>query len=389
MEVKTCSYCGEIIEEEYLEYNGDFYCEDCRDAQFSPCEICGDFCPDDEIYKTQDDEYICYECLSSHYSMCDYCNEYVHDDEAIEVVNYGIVCNDCLHHTGMFNTCDDCNEWYHIDDLIVVNGNFYCEDCRDIHSSIQTYHHHHNNEPIFFGDNKNNTIPYLGVELEVDNGDESNLCAKNIINLMPSEFIYMETDGSLNSGFENITQPATFEYHSFIRDNYKEMFKTAIDYGFRSHNTQTCGLHVHFNRDYFSKDVSQEEYERRIIALLYLVEKFWNQLVKFSRRKVDRLERWARKYNGSPQEIVEDMKAGCLERYMAVNLTNKNTIEFRMFRGTLKVNTFMATLEICNNLIVASKYRSIEELQSMEWEDLLTSQNLKDYWEVVKDRGLR
>ena len=40
-------------------------------------------------------------------------------------------------------------------------------------------------------------------------------------------------------------------------------------------------------------------------------------------------------------------KNSCAGRYTAVNLTNADTVEIRMFRGTLKLNTLKATLPVC------------------------------------------
>ena len=37
-------------------------------------------------------------------------------------------------------------------------------------------------------------------------------------------------------------------------------------------------------------------------------------------------------------------------RYIAVNCENAATIEFRLFNGTLKRDTFMATLQLCSNI---------------------------------------
>ena len=39
-------------------------------------------------------------------------------------------------------------------------------------------------------------------------------------------------------------------------------------------------------------------------------------------------------------------KNSCAGRYTAVNLTNSDTVEIRMFRGTLKLNTLKATLPV-------------------------------------------
>lgn len=41
----------------------------------------------------------------------------------------------------------------------------------------------------------------------------------------------------------------------------------------------------------------------------------------------------------------------CRERHTAVNFTNSDTIEFRIFKGTLKYTTVMATLEMVHALV--------------------------------------
>lgn len=45
-------------------------------------------------------------------------------------------------------------------------------------------------------------------------------------------------------------------------------------------------------------------------------------------------------------EVLNHATKKQFERYTCVNLTNRSTIEFRMFRGTLKRNTFIATLQM-------------------------------------------
>lgn len=387
MEIKMCCKCDKIIENDnYFEYQGNIYCDECGEDNFSICDECEDTVLSSEIcYIESSSACICETCLNDYYTECVDCGEYHNDQSVTYINNHGHVCNSCL---SDYCICDECEDWFSIDDVTEFEGEYYCDDCYaelEENIFIKEYHYHHNNEPIFFGDNNCNDVPYLGIELEVDKGGDANDCAKEIINTLPTDFIYMEHDGSLNDGFEIITQPATFEYHCSIEDEYREMSKILRSYGFYSHDTITCGLHVHFNRDFFSSNVSQEEYHLRIMKLLYLVEKFWIEFSKFSRRNLSSLTRWANKYEDCPQEIVKDMEN--LDRYRAINLTNKNTIEFRLFRGTLKIDTFMATLEMCNNLVKISKNTdNIKDLQAIKWEDLLISENLKNYWETVKYR---
>lgn len=252
-------------------------------------------------------------------------------------------------------------------------------------SVIESYHYHHDDEPLFFGE-YNGKSPYLGVELEVDRKDcmehfAEEKCCREVISKFPEGFLYMEEDGSLEYGFENITSPATFEYHVSLAENYREAFNTLVKNKYISHNTKTCGLHVHFNRDFY-----EENEELYLTRLLYLVEKFWDNMVIFSRRNIRRIQSWAKKYECSPEEVINDMKHKNLDRYYAVNLTNDNTIELRMFRGTLNIETFMATLEFCNTIILVAKEKTVEDIQRMNWEDLLKTEVTKKYWESCLKR---
>ena len=45
------------------------------------------------------------------------------------------------------------------------------------------------------------------------------------------------------------------------------------------------------------------------------------------------------------EEILKEAKHGANGRYACINLINTDTIEFRVFRGTLKYNTVITTLQ--------------------------------------------
>ena len=65
------------------------------------------------------------------------------------------------------------------------------------------------------------------------------------------------------------------------------------------------------------------------------------------------------------------LKNSCAGRYTAVNLTNSETVELRLFRGTLKLNTLIATLQFVNHLCEVAISLSDQELQDMSWFDFL------------------
>ena len=93
-----------------------------------------------------------------------------------------------------------------------------------------------------------------------------------------------------------------------------------------------------------------------------------------SRRKAENLNRWAARYatiSPTPKETYKKAKEKYAGRYVAVNLTNYETIEFRLFRGTLRYETFIATLqlvsEICNTAISLTD----KEMENLSWSDFV------------------
>ena len=75
------------------------------------------------------------------------------------------------------------------------------------------------------------------------------------------------------------------------------------------------------------------------------------------------------------------------DRYMAVNLTNANTIEFRLFRGTLNPTAFFAALELVDVIVKLVINKSFKEIRKMEWDDIIHSADrdtfpeLYEYWD--------
>ena len=104
--------------------------------------------------------------------------------------------------------------------------------------------------------------------------------------------------------------------------------------GYTSHQAGTCGLHIHVNRDAFGNTEGLQDV--RIARILYFFEKNWEELLKFSRRTQSQLNQWAARYGykDQPREILDHAKKGGEGgRYSCVNLQNRDTIEFRIFRG--------------------------------------------------------
>ena len=143
--------------------------------------------------------------------------------------------------------------------------------------------------------------------------------------------------------------------------------------GYRSHNTSTCGLHIHVSRSAFGE--TYEEQEQGIGRVVFFVEKQWNELVRFSRRTSDNLNRWAAKYatiSSTTEETYKKAKDKRMGRYVAVNLVNCNTVEFRLFRGTLRYSTFLATLQLVDEICKCAINMTDWELENMSWSDFVS-----------------
>lgn len=158
---------------------------------------------------------------------------------------------------------------------------------------------------------------------------------------------------------------------------------------YQSHRAGTCGLHVHVSRAAFG--VTEAEQDAAIARILYFVEKHWEELLKFSRRTPQQLERWAARYGYKEQlrDILDHAKKGYgAGRYTCVNLTNTDTIEFRIFRGTLKLNTLIATLQLVDRICDVALFLSDEEIKAMSWTTFVTGCTQQELVQYLKERRL-
>ena len=164
----------------------------------------------------------------------------------------------------------------------------------------------------------------------------------------------MKTDiKEKDDGFELVTHPMSLSYHR-TEMPWEALLREAVRMGYLSHQSGTCGLHIHVSRDAFGDTYAHQE--AAIARVLYFFEKHWEELLKFSRRTQRQLDQWAARYGykEQPREILEHAKKGYHGgRYTCVNLQNTATVEFRIFRGTLKRNTLLASLELVDKIRAA------------------------------------
>lgn len=191
------------------------------------------------------------------------------------------------------------------------------------------------------------------------------------------DLIYSTHDSTVQIEFD--TMPCSLEFHK-NKMNYREMFEYLDKEGYKGHDCKTAGLHIHANRSYLGK--SRISQELVISKILYILEKFNDEICVIARRDNDYSEFAGEKQN--EDSIVELYgKYKDKGKRAALNLQHKDTIEFRMFKSTLKYETFILTLEFVKDIIDYAKSVDIEEIELAKWSDLMNcfSSELRKYYE--------
>lgn len=378
-----CDDCGEWFTDGYMyAYDGNMnICENCSDDYFI-CEDCGDvFHADDAISVNNGEMYVCGDCAESNYYRCEDCGEYFTSRYMFTYDNNIDLCEDCGEN---YYICEECGDAVHCDDVVWVHGDPYCEHCAPNSPYIEEYSY----EPCWHKcvtyDDYPNARTY-GVELEIDGGYDIQSCAEDLHHC--TDDIIMKEDGSLsNDGIEIVTHPATLAYHT-EEMGWEDIASIAKEYGYKSHDTRTCGLHVHIGRDELKEDTPDK--------LVVLVDSLWEELTVFSRRDIDRLNHWAAKpcVGVTPTDTPEVRKEKIKKvkdrsRYQAVNLHNYATVEIRIFRGTLNTNTIYATLQLVDTLCEYCETHTFEECATAEWADVISLCDAPELATYLKERGL-
>ena len=257
----------------------------------------------------------------------------------------------------------------------------------------KTYIHQFNYVPKYIkhfmpGESEDTTL-LLGVEIEVggnnniSSDNDKNSTVKKCIQIMngsdsdEENLIYSTHDSTVQIEFD--TMPCSLEFHK-NKMNYREMFEYLDKEGYKGHDCETAGLHIHANRSYLGK--SRISQELVISKILYILEKFNDEICVIARRDNDYSEFAGEKQN--EDSIVELYgKYKDKGKRAALNLQHKDTIEFRMFKSTLKYETFILTLEFVKDIINYAKSVDIEEIELAKWSDLMNcfSSELRKYYE--------
>lgn len=347
---RVYSRTGEVLEH---------VCNGCYEHGTVHCEECGHLHLYDHVFTVRYDSarhVMCQQCINDVFGnmdvvACPECGVYVPRD----------------HYNDRFDCCDVCADQVMVDRLI--------------HS------YNYKPRPLFTDalDDRRLCDPkpgvrYVGLEMEVDCGDRDKYiveCWKAAKDKGYADMFYFMFDGSLrdedgnDTGIEVTTVPLALNY---ALDGFPfEFFKEQANlYGMRAHNTKTCGLHIHVNKD------SIPEFQSTMAKILLVFDKFYMELCQFGRRiSKEQAERWADRPRANIfkednfRAIDAKLNRAGYSHYKAVNLSPSETVEFRLWKGTTNPGTIRATIDFVSAMLDMCAASPLETVYDMVWSDFV------------------
>ena len=307
--------------EELLQTNG-----------FHSCSDCYDWTHEDNLQTPYncDNDNVCNSCIENNYRYSEHYGQYVYTD------------------SGRWALDRDGDEVFiHEDD-----DDFHWDDDEDtyVHDYFEgrkpqllgTYHNRSRvgKQPLMHSVWTKRNDRFMGVELEVEVKDGSIDSHVEALNdkLNDGEVgkrVYFEADGSLTHGFEIITNPMGLDSHYEL---WSALADRDLVRGMRSHDTSTCGLHVHVSR----KNMHTMQINKMNVFLNHPDNQ---DLIKAIARRYDV------NYARIAQKKLSNAHKYDYERRDALNITNDNTVEFRIFKGTLVHDTLLSAIEFANAVV--------------------------------------
>jgi hypothetical protein len=255
-------------------------------------------------------------------------------------------------------------------------------------------------DAIFHSTNKDERL-FFGIEIEVEAKDDLRASAEYAHQLESMDLAYLKHDGSLNNGFEIVTHPMS---HDFFKNEAGDFF--AVMEGLRSQagirvkswDTRTCGLHIHISRTGFSGGAHMH----RFLNLVYSNPEFYSTLAG---RTSDQWAKFTdiikREYaRNSEGDRIPDLNNGGYQietkrtfkhkldternsdRYSAVNTLNRETLEMRIFRGSVNGDTIKSQLDLAHASVEYTRTLTVQDVT----QGALTADNFM--WYIFKNESL-
>ena len=251
--------------------------------------------------------------------------------------------------------CEECGDY--VEPCDYDSDHDVCKNCLRSLSPIQSWHDNKGNfEPYTHEcDNERDKRLLIGFEQEIDRDsyDESANIDSSI--WIDTNFLYhfvFENDCSLNYGYEIILNPHSVRALNAL--DIERYCKYLQSCGYVSHDTTTCGLHLHFSTDWCGDNDTQRR--ETLFRVINFYEAYFEEMLTLSRRESYRsyADKNSRENYFDDFDDIDTVLSANIHgsRYVAVNCTNfyrgcgESTIEFRLGRGTLNADTLRAWIDI-------------------------------------------
>lgn len=247
--------------------------------------------------------------------------------------------------------CNDCESYY------LPSENCNCtnieSDC-NLESWLKRYDYKHQ---IKFYDAKNckNKL-FFGIEIELENNNYVNIeTLEAIQELIPVAYKH---DGSLTSsnGIEVVSQPFSLDFFNENKKTFEKALDKLYSLDFTAEDESTAGMHVHISR----KDIGTFQ----TYKLLHYVYRKGINFCKFISKRVDTSFKYCQ-FDNDSQSLISKSKYQNNNRYEAINLQNRDTIEFRFFQSTLDINDIELRLQFLDCLINFIKVTSLKNIRNV------------------------
>jgi hypothetical protein len=302
--------------------DGNVLCQTCAPALSSPSSRCAGC--NAETWNTAP----CNDCVT-----CDRCGNTVPDSDTVSTATGSTICDECR--DNWFWRCQGCDEWNPDDRSRCANDyrgpdDCDCDDCRDAEDDDDrgglVHDYDYKPQPVFHG-----TGPlFLGPEIEIETPHRGDWRCAEMANLHLGGLGYLKNDSSINSGFEIVTHPMSYQW---AMDNFPWQMLTDLQHR-ECHASDETGIHVHVSRAGFSG--ASHTYR-------------WMKFIYRNQRQVTTLARrsspeYAAFTEDDRKAVKEYAKGAIGQRCRAINTGNDDTFELRIFASSLDPDEVKAAL---------------------------------------------
>lgn len=363
-----CVNCGGwILDDDATETADGPVCQTCLESDYTVCDVCGEYVDmchvqDVQFYRTTCDyvtQTVCDTCIDNTDTIreCADCGTlfdasaaYADSDGEISTYEdgYRAVCGECLY--DHYVECESCGTWVRIENAQERNCDYYCPDCagsEDLESYGRTDKSTCNLRFFKANDDPDDYKLFLGVELETENDDNGDAATaiKNAVNRACGDrnAVVCKQDGSLDeNGCEVVTMPMSLRYHT--ETTLWDAVTKNADYV-----SERTGMHVHISRDFFTCDAELTTFCRilcRFVSHFRTIGErsdgcYYGRWPSAHKMGIDlQNDDHITKRNKTMAFLQE------ANRYTAINLRPRDTIELRFFESTLDPDTIRGRLEL-------------------------------------------